>query len=1188
MRKPLQTNVRLALALWPFLAFFLSGASSLVFQMIWSRSLHHVFGSSSVAISSVVSVFMAGLALGAFLFGRIADRMARPLRAYAFAELGVAAFGLLVPVLLDAEGPLAAFNSALRARFDPAHGEASVAFMLARFAVILPVLLLPTTLMGGTLPLLARHFVLDSEDDAHASARVGALYATNTAGAVLGVFLAGFVLLPSIGVNATHNVALGCNVVLGIFALILGRAPRERSAPVARVERAEGEGPVVLPASVRGTRRLVGVAFALSGFCALLYEVVWSRALVSTIGASAYAFALILMTFLLGIAGGSAVASTMLERTTRAARGLFAAGVLACLPIALGCFARRSALAFPALVLLPLLVGFLARWLERRQRAVAEDAASPSRAAALCLLLPALASALAGALAYGDRLAMLALTLACTTAALGAGLFFFAGRVLLQLGFVQLFIALATFVSTLWADRIALTFAALVAPLYDKLADHVDHVLVLMFAMVALCVLPSALGMGAMFPLALRAVSGGGAAVGREVSVMYTRNTIGSIAGAWLPGFVLMPLLAMQKTLYLGIGVGALLALVLVVHALRRGEARAPAFAGAAASLALTAVLLLGVCAPSIERALAWDRTRMTLGVFRIALAKSALDEEAWGEPDIVYYRDGLATTVSVERWGRHRSLKNNGKVEASNGDDMATQINVAALPLMFHERAARDLDVAIIGFGSGVTVGAALQFPVRSVDVMELERAVVEASRWFSPVNHLEYGSTEFPYVTSERLRTLNEDGRNHLAGVRARYDAIISEPSNPWLTGVADLFTADHFRIAKRALRPGGVYGQWVQLYELSPDNVKIIYRTFAEHFRYVVAFSADDLSSDTILLGSDAPLRFDLPHLTRAMSDPKAAAELRRARVRSPYDVLGRVLFSGRDEVMAYAQLEERRGPSGAFVAQPEATGALPCPAGSCRRAPAPLNTDDNARIELAAPRDLIGFERYKGYLGTIYGERWPYGRLVGRLHGFGSGQAAAEHYARLSLALLEHGRKREAGAVLAEAERITAPAERAALVEARAVYATLTGAMPEPSFDEAWLQAFASDPTLSERTRARLGEGASEALDWLRRGEGQRAHRAALALSDSGVRHVGPPLLMLRALCAYRAGAFAEAVTDLETLLRAYPQKSGAYPEALYFLSRSHDALQHFFKGVSHARRWLEHAPGVPAQAAERTP
>jgi len=89
-------------ALWPFVAFFLSGASSLVFQMIWSRLLHHVFGSSSVAISSVVSVFMGGLALGAFLAGRIADRLRRPLLAYAVAELGVALFGLLVPTALRA------------------------------------------------------------------------------------------------------------------------------------------------------------------------------------------------------------------------------------------------------------------------------------------------------------------------------------------------------------------------------------------------------------------------------------------------------------------------------------------------------------------------------------------------------------------------------------------------------------------------------------------------------------------------------------------------------------------------------------------------------------------------------------------------------------------------------------------------------------------------------------------------------------------------------------------------------------------------------------------------------------------------------------------------------------------------------------------------------------------------------
>ena len=137
----------------PMVAFLLSGASGLVFQTIWSRLLHHVFGSSSVAISSVVSAFMGGLSLGAYLFGRMADRVKRPLLWYAGAEALVGLFAFVVPFAVRPDGPLAQANAWLRASLS----VDSEAFMVARFLCIVPLLIVPTTLMGATLPLLSRH-----------------------------------------------------------------------------------------------------------------------------------------------------------------------------------------------------------------------------------------------------------------------------------------------------------------------------------------------------------------------------------------------------------------------------------------------------------------------------------------------------------------------------------------------------------------------------------------------------------------------------------------------------------------------------------------------------------------------------------------------------------------------------------------------------------------------------------------------------------------------------------------------------------------------------------------------------------------------------------------------------------------------------------------------------------------------
>ena len=138
-------------------------------------------------------------------------------------------------------------------------------------------------------------------------------------------------------------------------------------------------------------------------------------------------------------------------------------------------------------------------------------------------------------------------------------------RLVLLLALVQVFIALATFASDVCADKISLAFAAMVTPFYHALGQHVDRVMAMMFATTALCVLPSALGMGAMFPLTMRVWSAGGARVGREVATVYAGNTLGSIAGAWLPGFLLMPAFGMQPTLHAGIAVNLLLGLLVLL-----------------------------------------------------------------------------------------------------------------------------------------------------------------------------------------------------------------------------------------------------------------------------------------------------------------------------------------------------------------------------------------------------------------------------------------------------------------------------------------------------------------------------------------------------------------------------------------------------------------------------------------------
>lgn len=1165
----------------PYVAFFLSGASSLVFQLIWSRMLHHVFGSSSVAVSSVVSVFMGGLALGAWGFGRFADRIRRPLRLYAFAELGVGLCGLAIPWLVRPEGWLAVANAWMRDSF----GAQSMGLAVLRFLCLVPILIVPTTLMGSTLPLLARYYVRAAHRPDVASARVGWLYALNTFGAVSGVLMAGFVWMPSVGVMWTNAIAVGINFLLAAGITLLQQRPDasrqdvapSRAAPEAASEAASGAAEA--PASVR---RVAAAAFAVSGAVALLYEVVWTRALVNTIGASVYSFTLILATFLTGIAGGSAVASVLLDARARTLYGVAAAAAvlsaIACAPAWVG----GSMLAY-ASCWLPgvLLLGVLAyRGARRVQREgwLSEHGVGGDRVRVWgcgMLAVPIVAAGLQ-AIYFQDRLSGMATTVAVAVA-LFLGLLLVMRRKPVQLlASMQLFIGAGTFASGRWADQISLAFARMVAPLHDELWKHVDAVLGMMFLTSALLILPAALGMGAMFPLTMRVWTSGGSRIGKDVGLVYTGNTVGSIFGAWLPGFLLMPMLGMQVTLHVGVATNLLLGLLVLVVAeavQRRRVGTAPlvsrAWAYGAAACVPIFLLALHLGLREKDGAWRWDMGRMTLGVFRMSLAPEVLDREAWAEPDLVYYRDGLSTTVTVERWGRHYALKNNGKVEASNGHDMPTQIMVSALPLVMHPQGPEDRDVAIIGFGSGVTVGAALQFPVASVKAVELERAVVEASRYFRDVNHLRYGYDEFPYVDTPRLRVINDDGRNYLASSPQKYDVIISEPSNPWITGVSDLFTADHFRVTKQKLQPGGIYCQWVQLYELSPLNVKSIYRTFASQFEHVVAFSAERGSSDTILLGSDAPLPLDVSRVEKAFSDARARRELQRAGVRSPHDVFARLLFASREEILRYARIEERRK-NGRWVAEADSVNDGPCEAPACRRVPAPLNTDDNARIEFSAPKNLIGFERYRGYVGTFYEPEWPYGRVPDRLAGVGEEEQAATHYAEQAMAMMGHGRMVEAGTLI---ERSVAAANVPATRRATDLLALLMtkdedAPLPDPPDDgrsvvglEQPAAALLLEALRASRARVEAGKMDEAWLELQRVPEPLRLQ-------------AGPELALWEAVLGYHAGQLDDAIDSLESLLRVDPGFAVAHPVLHYYLAKAYGAQGEARHALDNMRRYVE--------------
>src|SRR3954469_19304345 len=226
--------------------FFLSGASGLILEMLWTRMLTLVFGSTTLAVSTVLTAFMGGLGLGSALAGRYADRLKSPVRAYAAAEASIGVYALLVPVAIS-------FYPSLNRWLWSTFGDRYALLSVLRFIASAGLLLLPTTLMGATLPILARHFVQHPWELRRAGLRIGTLYAVNLFGAVAGSFLAGFVFLPQMGLRWTNVTAAAFNLTLAAAVLVARRflpaQPAGRSIDEL-VDEAAAEGRIAAPPEV--------------------------------------------------------------------------------------------------------------------------------------------------------------------------------------------------------------------------------------------------------------------------------------------------------------------------------------------------------------------------------------------------------------------------------------------------------------------------------------------------------------------------------------------------------------------------------------------------------------------------------------------------------------------------------------------------------------------------------------------------------------------------------------------------------------------------------------------------------------------------------------------------------------------------------------------------------------------------
>jgi predicted membrane-bound spermidine synthase/tetratricopeptide (TPR) repeat protein len=366
----------------------------------------------------------------------------------------------------------------------------------------------------------------------------------------------------------------------------------------------------------------------------------------------------------------------------------------------------------------------------------------------------------------------------------------------------------------------------------------------------ALMIIPTTFS-GMSLPVVAKMASGDMKALGKNVGNVFSLNTIGAVAGAVATGLIFIPLLGVKQSIELGVMLNAILALVVFVKEERVGM---PWKIGISALLVLSG-FTYRTAFPK------WNENVSTVGVYRAFFKEAPTSYEQFfkeiEDRTTLWYKEGVTANVAVNEFindngNRERSLVINGKADASTENDLPTQILLAQIPLILGPNTG---DVLVIGLGSGITSGSALQHPIRSLDCVEISPEVVQCNYLFSEYNH--------DFSKDPRVRMVVDDAITFVKVNPKKYSCIISEPSNPWIAGIGNLFTSEFFELCKERLEPGGVF--------------KLVLRTISTSFPYVALWAPSD--ADVILIASMEPLQKQFDDMRRKMELPSVKKDLER---------------------------------------------------------------------------------------------------------------------------------------------------------------------------------------------------------------------------------------------------------------------------------------------------------------------
>ena len=711
--------------------FFASGISGLIYEIVWTRVFTLLFGNTTYAISTVLTAFMAGLAAGSFIFGRIADKIQNsdsairnpqsailiksPLMLYAILELCIGISALGVPFLINISD---SFYISILGNITPSAFSSNV----IRFFISFFILFVPTTLMGGTLPILSRFFIHKIEE---LGWNVAIIYAVNTLGAVIGCFITGYMLIATIGVKNTTLLAVFINIAVGIVALIVSShqsavSSQELEARSKKQEDKRQKTKTPEPLNSSTPKLLLLFFFGLSGFTSLSYEILWTRAFSLTFYSTVYLFSNILTVFLIGIAIGSLIFTKLLKWR----QDMDLIRVFGIIEFLIGACALLSIIFF--------------QWLSSGINNIS-----------------------------------------------------------------------SLFNDMTWQKNILITF--------------VINLIVM--------IIPTLL-MGLTFPLIGRLYTDNLNFLGRRIGDVYSVNTIGSIIGSFMAGFVLIPFLGVQKSILFVSFINLIIGIIII--------SKSPAgLNGLKWSGMVSAVMVLAV-----------------FGKIATADVNMGIGYSING--NIIFSKEDVSGTVKVieDDITRFRTLMVNNYSLATSGD---VAVRFGHIPLLLHNKPD---DVLVISLGSGITVGAVGQHPVKNIECVEIVPGVVDAAEFFEKENH--------NILKDPRLKLTIWDGRNYILVTKNKYDIIISDLFQPDSAGTGNLYSKEHYQNSKGRLKDGGLMAQWLPLYQLSTEDLKVIMATFSKVFPHVTVWYGDinSVKPTLLLLGSESPLKIDMEQLQDKM--------------------------------------------------------------------------------------------------------------------------------------------------------------------------------------------------------------------------------------------------------------------------------------------------------------------------------